>query len=159
MYKNFLITLTDDEIDDLGGISPDDEYSRDFFRKEFGDDSLLEDARYINTEYSLQGSNVDKYCDWLTQNFQYSSRKNHKDRIYVFLKILLANILINYYRFGFMGYFTIQLKKDIYTKSIYNQSLTAKSVNEVINYLLDIGLITIATVSYTHLTLPTILRV
>ena len=144
MYKNFLITLTDDEIDDLGGVGPDDDYSRDFFRKEYGKDSLLEDATYINTEYSLQGSNVDKYCDWLTQNFQYSNRKNHKDRIYVFLKILLANILISYYRYGFMGYFTIQLKKDIYTKDVYNQSLTAKSVNEVIDYLLDIGWITIA---------------
>ena len=147
MYKNFLITLTDEEIDDLGGIAPDDEYSKDFFRKEFEKGfllDLLDEATYINTEYSLQGSNVDKYCDWLTQNFQYSSRKNHKDRIYVFLKILLANILISYYRFGFMGYFTIQLKKDIYTKSIYNQSLTAKSVNEVIDYLLDIGWIDIA---------------
>ena len=144
MYKNFLITLTDDEIDDLGGISPDDDYSRDFFRKEFGDDSLLDDARYINTEYSLQGSNVDKYCDWLTQNFQYSNRKNHKDRIYVFLKILLANILISFYRYGFLGYFTIQLKTNIYSKGIYNQSLTAKSVKEVIDYLLDIGWISIA---------------
>ena len=144
MYKNFLITLTDEEIDDLGGVAPDDEYSRDFFRKEFGKDSLLDEATYINTEYSLQGSNVDKYCDWLTQNFQYSNRKNHKDRIYVFLKILLANILISYYRFGFMGYFTIQLKTNIYSKGIYNQSLTAKSVKEVIDYLLDIGWIDIA---------------
>ena len=144
MYKKFLITLTDEEIDDLGGVAPDDEYSRDFFRKEFGKDSLLDEATYINTEYSLQGSNVDKYCDWLMQNFKYGSRKNHKDRIYVFLKILLANILISYYRFGFMGYFTIQLKTNIYSKGIYNQSLTAKSVKEVIDYLLDIGWIDIA---------------
>ena len=35
MYKKFLITLTDDEIDDLGGVGPDDDYSRDFFRKEY----------------------------------------------------------------------------------------------------------------------------
>jgi len=144
LYKKFLITLTDEEIDDLGGVAPDDEYSRDFFRKEFGKDFLLDEATYINTEYSLQGSNVDEYCDWLTQNFQYSSRKNHKERIYVFLKILLANILISYYRFGFMGYFTIQLKTNIYSKGIYNQSLTAKSVKEVIDYLLDIGWISIA---------------
>ena len=33
MYKNFLITLTDDEIDDLGGIGQEDDYSREFFRK------------------------------------------------------------------------------------------------------------------------------
>jgi len=144
LYKKFLITLTDEEIDDLGGVAPDDEYSRDFFRKEFGKDFLLDEATYINTEYSLQGSNVDEYCDWLTQNFKYGSRKNHKDRIYVFLKILLANILISYYRFGFMGYFTIQLKTNIYSKGIYNQSLTAKSVKDVIDYLLDIGWISIA---------------
>ena len=144
MYKKFLITLTDDEIDDLGGIAPEDEYSREFFRKQFGKDFLLDEARYINTEYSLQGSNVDKYCDWLTQNFKFGNRKNHKERIYFFLKILLANILINYYRYGFMGYFTIQLKSNVYSKNIYNQSLTAKSINEVLNYLQDIGWISIA---------------
>ena len=144
MYKKFLITLTDGEIDDLGGIGPEDEYSKEFFRKELGKDFLLEDARYVNTEYSLQGKNVDRYCDWLTQNFKYGNRKNHKENFYYFLKILLANILISYYRLGFMGYFTIQLKKDVYTKDVYNQHLTAKSVNEVLNYLNQIGWITSA---------------
>ena len=60
MYKKFLITLTDDEIDDLGGIGPEDEYSREFFRKQLSKDFLLDEARYINTEYSIQGSNVDE---------------------------------------------------------------------------------------------------
>ncbi len=157
-YKKFLIdykvevvgTLPDgheitiSEMDDLAGdyheemVNDSVGYTREYFRKQierqWGVDYLFDDAHYIDTDITLQGKNVDKWVEkYLTEvKLNDSTKKKYRD----FIKIIGAAVLYNHYRFLFWGHMTIQKKKDVYTKGIYNQHLSAKTVENTLNYLL-----------------------
>mgnify|MGYP000272567106 FL=1 len=137
------------EMDDFAGDEPqellDQEgingYTRDFFRtqitNQFGDDYLFDDADYIDTDITLQGKNVDKWVNRFLVETKLNESTKQKYRN--FIKTIGASVLYNHFRFMFWGYATIQKKKDVYTKGIYNQHLSAKTVENTLNYLLKIG--------------------
>ena len=128
------------EMDDFAGDEPqellDQEgingYTRDFFRtqitNQFGDDYLFDDADYIDTDITLQGKNVDKWVNRFLVETKLNESTKQKYRN--FIKTIGASVLYNHFRFMFWGYATIQKKKDVYTKGIYNQHLSAKTVDE-----------------------------
>ena len=160
-YKKFLINykeevvghlpngdeITISEMHDLAGedheelITEQTGYTRKFFReqieRQWGADYLFDDADYIDTDITLQGKNVDKWVNTYLkeEKLNDSTKKKYRD----FIKIIGATVLFNHYRFLFWGHMTIQKKKDVYTKGIYNQHLSAKTVENTLNYLLKIG--------------------
>ena len=146
LYKKFLLKYTEAEIEDLGRINAPDELGKNHFRYEyekiFGEDYLLDEASYVDTDIILQGKNVDKFVDryFLDSKITESAKKKCR----YFLKIITATILINHYRYGFMGHITIQRKKDVYSSSIYNKHLSARTVQTTLDYLLDIGFLTVS---------------
>jgi hypothetical protein len=157
-YKKFLIDYKEEvvghlpngdeiiisEMDDLAGdyheemVNNSEGYTRQYFRRnierQWGEDYLFDAADYINTDITLQGKNVDKWVNryLTTEKLNDSTKKKYRD----FIKIIGATVLFNHYRFLFWGHMTIQKKKDVYTKGIYNQHLSAKTVEYTLNYLL-----------------------
>ena len=154
-YKKFLIKyksweLPDghviSEMEDLGGDIPqkfiDEETSggtsREYFRneiiKKFGKEYLFDEADYVDTDITLQGKNVDKWANrfFTKERVNDSTKKKYRDC----LKIIGAAILYNHFQFSFWGHLTIQKKKDVYTKSIYHQYPSAKTILNVLDYLL-----------------------
>ena len=145
-YKNFLLNYTEGEFEDLGRINPPEELGKNYFRDEFAkvfdEDYLFDEACYVDTDIILQGKNVDKFANRYFKDLKLTESTKEKYRY--FLKILTASILANHYRYGFMGYITIQRKKDAYSSSIYNKNLSARTVQGVLDYLLEVGFLKVS---------------